>query len=259
MPALRGRLIALEGIDGSGKSTQAGMLADSLGAVLTAEPGGTALGRELRPLLLGRSKVGDGPVGDGPVGDGPVGDGPVGDGPVGSGTTGSDATATPAGRTVSPDDVGSIAPIAELLLMLADRAQDIAENILPALERGSWVVADRFSGSTLAYQGFGRSIDLHTLETVVAVATGGLEPDLTILVDVPVKVALERLNRTSAVELTMTMDRFESAGADFLGRVRDGYLELARSRPDAWAVIDGTLPVDDTAKALLGLVRSRLG
>ncbi len=244
MPALRGRLIALEGIDGSGKSTQAGMLADSLGAVLTAEPGGTALGRELRPLLLGRSKVGDGPVGDGPVG---------------SGTTGSDATATPAGRTVSPDDVGSIAPIAELLLMLADRAQDIAENILPALERGSWVVADRFSGSTLAYQGFGRSIDLHTLETVVAVATGGLEPDLTILVDVPVKVALERLNRTSAVELTMTMDRFESAGADFLGRVRDGYLELARSRPDAWAVIDGTLPVDDTAKALLGLVRSRLG
>ena len=199
----RGRLIALEGIDGCGKSTQARLLADSLGALLTHEPGATDLGRALRRLLL------------------------------------------------DPDRAAPT-PRAEALLMAADRAEHVDEVIAPALAEGRWVVTDRFSGSTLAYQGWGRGLSADPLRQVVAWAAGGVEPDLSILVDVPLDVARHRLASGSP-------DRLERLGTDFHERVRHGFVALARSDPEEWAVVDGTQPVALVASQVADVVRSRLG
>jgi dTMP kinase len=197
----RGRLVALEGVDGSGKSTQATILAESLGAVLTFEPGATQLGRALRRLLL------------------------------------------------DPDrpvlDVRS-----EALLMAADRAQHVAQVIRPALDAGRLVVTDRFSGSTLAYQGYGRGLPVGELRQLVDWASGGVEADLTILVDVPISVARRRLEEMEA-------DRLERLDEGFFSRVRDGYLELA-SQDDRWAVVDGDRVVEMVAADVRDLVELRL-
>jgi len=202
-PPRRGRLIALEGIDGCGKTTQARRLAEGLGAVLTHEPGATDLGRALRHLLLDADH------------------------------------ATPG-------------PRAEALLMAADRAQHVDEVIRPALDAGRWVVTDRFSGSTLAYQGWGRQLPTEPLRQVVAWATGGLEPDLSVLVDVPLEVARQRLAGSGP-------DRLERLDADFHDRVRLGFLALARAEPDQWAVVDGTASASDVAAEIARLVAERLG
>jgi dTMP kinase len=195
--------VALEGVDGSGKSTQARRLASSLGALLTFEPGATALGRALRELLLG---------GDHPA---------------------------PVGR-------------AEALLMAADRAQHVEEVIRPALERGRWVVTDRFSGSTLAYQGHGRGLGLEVLGQLVLWAAGGTVPDLTVLIDVPASVARRRLEAVAP-------DRLERLDASFFSRVREGYLALAAGDPGHWVVIDGDAAPDAVAVELLTAVTTRLG
>ncbi len=190
----RGRLVAFEGVDGCGKSTQAALLAERLGGVLTFEPGATPLGASLRRVLLETDRV-------------------------------------------------PIDPRAEALLMAADRAQHVTEVIEPALAAGSWVVTDRFSGSTFAYQGYGRGLALDELAQVVRVATHGVTPDLTVLLDVPVEVARQR--RTGAVP-----DRFEAEDEEFLERVAEGFSILARAKPDRWVVIDGTGSVDDVAAAV---------
>lgn len=197
-----GRLIALEGIDGSGKTTQARLLAERTGAHLTFEPGATPLGASLRRLLL------------------------------------------------DPDL--AIGTRAEALLMSADRAQHVAGVIAPLLADGRWVVTDRFAGSTLAYQGFGRGMEIAELERLVIWSTGGLRADLSILVDVPVEVAAAR--RAGGEP-----DRLERLGTAFHERVAEGFRRMAGQDPQRWAVVDGTAPVTVVSEAVRCVVEDRLG
>ncbi len=199
----RGRLIALEGIDGCGKSTQARRLAAARGALLTFEPGATPVGQQIRGLLLDPTRP------------------------------------APEART-------------EALLMAADRAQHVEQVIAPALAGGRWVVTDRFSGSTLAYQGWGRGLDIPTLHRLVAFAAGGVEADLSILVEVPPAVARHRLGSAAP-------DRLERLDPGFHGRVADGFAELASSDPRRWVVVDGTAEVDAVASAVAAAVEDRFG
>ena len=201
--APRGRLVALEGIDGCGKSTQARALAARLGALLTHEPGATALGSSLRHLALA-------------------------------------------------PEAPPISARAEALLMAADRAEHVAQVIEPALAAGTWVVSDRFSGSTLAYQGYGRGLPVAELARLVRWAADDLAPDLSVLVDVPVDMARARLGASAP-------DRLESLGPDFARRVRDGFLAQAAEDPDRWAVVDGDAEPDALAARILQLVHDRLG
>jgi dTMP kinase len=187
---MTGRFLVFEGGEGSGKSTQARLLAETLGAVLTREPGGTELGRLIRSLVL-----------------------------------------DPAERFVHAR--------AEALLMAADRAQHVDEVIRPALQRGQDVVSDRFAGSTLAYQGFGRGLDVGELARLSRWAAHGLEPDLVILLDLPVDVARARAGSVP--------DRMEAEDRDFHLRVAEGYRALAAANPDSWVVVDGTGTVDEVA------------
>lgn len=124
--------------------------------------------------------------------------------------------------------------------MNASRAQLVADVIEPAIAAGRFVLCDRFSDATLAYQGYGRGVDLASLRALVAVATAGREPDLTLLVDVPVAVSRERV-RSRAVALGETIDRLEREDAAFHERVRDGYLQLAR-HSERFVTLDGTQP-----------------
>ena len=126
-----------------------------------------------------------------------------------------------------------ISPLAEVLLFSASRANLVDETIRPALAEGKVVICDRFSDSTIAYQGYGRGIDLTTVKQACDMATGGLKPDLTILLDIPVEDGLAR----KAVMGTPG-DRFEQTAIDFHRRVRQGYLALAAEEPERWLVID---------------------
>ncbi len=203
MTRTAGRLVALEGVDGSGKTTQARILAESLGAVLTFEPGATELGRALRRLVL------------------------------------DPAHPAPEVRT-------------EALLLAADRSEHVSRIVRPALCAGRHVVTDRFSGSTLAYQGYGRGIPLDELRRLVSWATGGLEADLTVVVDIDPALARRRVAHEAK-------DRLERLDEDFFGRVRDGYLELAAADPERWAVVDGRDAVEAVAAGVRTTVEQRLG
>ena len=203
MTATRGRLIALEGIDGCGKSTQVRLLADRIGAITTFEPGATRLGAALRILLLDRGE-------------------------------------TP------------VSARAEALLMAADRAQHVAEVLEPALAAGRWVVTDRYAASTLAYQGYGRGLDRGELEGLVGWATGGLRPDLIVLLDLPASVAAARRHGGE-------VDRMESEAADFHQRVADGFLALATDARDPWLVVDATEPVESVAASIWAAVETLAG
>jgi dTMP kinase len=183
----RGCLITVEGIDGAGKSTQVERLAAVLSAaghslVTTREPGATALGRELRRLVLGRELA--------------------------------------------------LAPAAELFLFLADRADHVATVIRPALQRGAIVLCDRFLDSTIAYQGYGREGDLERVRRWDADSREDLEPDLTLLLDVPVELGAERRRREP--------DRYQVLDRDFHQRVRRGFLEQAAAAPARIRRIDGS-------------------
>lgn len=125
-------------------------------------------------------------------------------------------------------------PVTELLLFAASRAQLVEEIIRPALNEDRVVVCDRYVQSTLAYQGYGRGLDLRVVETVNEVATRGLAPDLAILLDLDIEKGLRRKGKAT--------DRFEKEGAAFHSRVREGYLEMARSDPARWLVIDADEP-----------------
>jgi dTMP kinase len=138
----------------------------------------------------------------------------------------------------------------EALMMAADRAQHVAEVVRPALARGRHVVTDRFAGSTLAYQGYGRGLDLDDLRRLSDWASGGLWPDAVVLLDVPVDVARARLSEAP--------DRFEAAGAPFHQRVADGFLALAAAEPDRWIVIDGTGTPDDVTQQVWSALAARL-
>lgn len=188
--------IALEGIDGSGKSTIADRLVIAFHeagekAVLTREPGGTAIGEQIRKVLLGQ-------------------------------------TSTP------------MLPMTEMLLFAAARAQLVGEVIRPALADGMIVVIDRFSDSSLAYQWGARGLDKRAVAFVQELATGGLEPDLKILLDLPVETALGRRMADS-----QDVNRLDRETIQFHTRVRDAYHSLVEADPTRWSVIDADRAEED--------------
>lgn len=208
MSELAGFLIAFEGTEGAGKSTQLELASQALKRAghrvhVTLEPGGTPLGKEIRQLLLHRA----------------------------------DAIPT---------------PLAELFLYLADRSQHLAEVIRPHLERGDVVLTDRFSGSTIAYQGYGRGLDLPTVRQLDAAARQGVSPDLTVLLDCPVRVGLQRARGS---------DRFHGELEAFHERVREGFLTLARN--GSWATVDATVAKEavhgEIMQAILAGIARRSG
>jgi len=143
-------------------------------------------------------------------------------------------------------DPGSSAlvPRAELLLYAAARAQHVAEKVRPALDRGALVLCDRFTDATIAYQGFGRGLEAADIDTLNAMATDGLAPDLTVLLDMPAEDGLRRARRRNAA--TPEEDRFERESLAFHRRVRAGYLQLAREQ-ERFVVIDAVGTVEAVA------------
>lgn len=123
-------------------------------------------------------------------------------------------------------------PDCELLLMFAARAEHLDKVIRPALERGDWVLCDRFTDATYAYQGYGRGLPLQRIAELERLVQGGMRPDLTLLLDVPVEIGMERAGNRS------DPDRFEQENLDFFERIRQGYLSRARAEPERFAVID---------------------
>jgi dTMP kinase len=145
---------------------------------------------------------------------------------------------------------------AEALLMNASRAQLVAQVIRPALARGQTVICDRFADSTLAYQGAGRGLAKHELASVIAFATAGLRPELTVLLDLPVEVGLARKRAPAAAD---EWNRFEAETLAFHERVRDAYRQLARQEPTRWRCFDGQGPVDEVAAQIWREVAGRMG
>ena len=193
-----GLFITFEGGEGCGKSTQSRLLLKKLEqqnvpVVLTHEPGGTALGNELRRALKRRW-----------------------------------------GSFISPQ--------AELFLVAASRAQLVAELIRPALQEGKVVICDRFTHSTMVYQGYGRGLDFTAIQMVNNMATRNLNPDLIIFLDIPPKQGLARKRSLK--------DRFELEDLSFHLRVREGYVKMAATEPDRWLVIDASLPKARIAKII---------
>ncbi|MGH9421082.1 MAG: dTMP kinase [Thermoanaerobaculia bacterium] len=147
-------------------------------------------------------------------------------------------------RAILLDSAMKLDPVAELFLFAASRRQNVVEVIRPALERGATVLCDRFTDSTLAYQGFGRLINLDQLRTLNAWATDSLTPDLTFLFDLPEDTGLTRARSRNA-EAVRDEGRFEAEEMRFHRRVREGYLTLALAERSRFAVIDGEGDVDD--------------
>lgn len=196
-----GILISFEGSEGSGKSTQIGLLADRLESagrdvVLTREPGGTKLGEEIRHLL----KHADAGFG--------------------------------------------MCPEAELLLFAASRAQLVRELIVPSLAAGKVILCDRFLDSTTVYQGVARQLSSDPVQTINNFAVGDAMPDLTIVVDVPAEIGMQRIRR----RVSDLPDRMEQENIEFYQQVRQGYLILAEQMPDRFFVVDGTQPVEAIAE-----------
>jgi dTMP kinase len=145
-------------------------------------------------------------------------------------------------------------PESEVLLFEASRAQLVRQVILPALERGAWVVCDRFFDSTTAYQGFGRGFPVELMETINRFAVGEAVPDMTILLDVNVSLGMQRCAKRQAGQ-AMKYDRFESEALEFHERVRQGYLELARRYPERFRQVDAMRHAEPIADDVWRLVR----
>lgn len=162
---------------------------------------------------------------------------------------------TPLGEALRPialfESAGAIDARSELLLMVAARAEHVARVIRPTIEAGLHVVCDRFSGSTIAYQGYGRGLPINNVRVASELATNGLNPDLNLLMDLDVVHARTRRSRAD--------DHIESAGADFHHRVREGFQVLAAEDPIHWAVIDASGDPDEVENAVHGVLRERLG
>ena len=145
----------------------------------------------------------------------------------------------------------TMTPISELLLFEAARAQLVQQVIRPFLEQGGVVIADRFTSSTVAYQGYGRGLDRELIERLNREATGGLEPDLTVLLDLPVETALARIGGGNE-------DTFDDAPVDFHRKIRRGYSALAASDPGGWLVLDGQRPPEELSRDIWAKVQTIL-
>ncbi|HSR57796.1 MAG TPA: dTMP kinase [Candidatus Binataceae bacterium] len=205
----RGLFITLEGVEGSGKTTQAAALADALrkdgrAVTVTHEPGGTRAGEAIRKIFL--------------------------------------------------DPEVSLDVASELLLVLADRAQHVREKLRPIVEAGEIVISDRYSDSTAAYQGYGRGFDLVLLGQLNRLATAGLVPDLTIVLDCAADTGLAR-TRERVKGQAHRFDRFESERMEFHRRVREGFLAIAKAEPDRVRVIDSEHPLAVVSGEILTAVR----
>jgi dTMP kinase len=152
-------------------------------------------------------------------------------------------------RAVLLDGAAAVDPITETLLLAADRAQEVADIVRPALTRGADVVSDRYVPSSLAYQGIGRGLGIDQVEKLNRWATGGLEPDLVVVLDVDDAVAESRR--------AGPRDRLERAGTEFHAAVRDAYRSLAADR--GWELIDGNAEVEAVAERVWSIVQKRLG
>lgn len=143
-------------------------------------------------------------------------------------------------------------PVSELLLYNASRAQHMKEVILPSLKKGFIVISDRFIDSTKAYQGYGRGIDLKLIESIEGIVIEGIKPDLTILLDLDVKIGLKRNRGINKI------DRLELEDVKFHKRVREGYLKIAKKEPKRIKVIDASKTMEEIHKKIVGVVRDFL-
>jgi dTMP kinase len=148
-------------------------------------------------------------------------------------------------------------PSCELLLMFAARSTHLANVIEPALARGEWVVCDRFTDATYAYQGSGRGMNVEHIALLEQIVQGSLRPDLTILLDAPLDISAARAQQRNST--SGAIDRFEREQRDFFERVRDGYLQRARAEPQRFAVIDASGDRDSTANAIRKAIDEFLG
>lgn len=201
-----GLFITLEGPEGAGKTTQLKLLSkfldeQSIAHTITRDPGGTALGKPIRRVLLNSETA--------------------------------------------------IHPVAELLLYEADRAQNVSEIILPNLKLGKVVFCDRYTDSTIAYQGYGRNLDFKLIDLVNDIATQGLRPDFTILFDIESSAGLARLHPSGH-------DRLEREALEFHQKVRGGYLELSKRDPDRWRTLDAAGPMHAVQEELRRIVMEAL-
>jgi dTMP kinase len=155
-------------------------------------------------------------------------------------------------------DRPALAPETEALLMCADRAQHVAEVIRPALAAGVVVVSDRYADSTLAYQGFGGGADIPSLEAVNRFATGGLTPDLTVMIDLDVRLGLERKRRASRSGED-DLNRIDLRDDSYHERVREGFLALAALEPERFLVVDGTGPPEQISEQIWARVSRLMG
>jgi dTMP kinase len=146
-------------------------------------------------------------------------------------------------------------PLTETLLHFAARADHLGKTVRPALQRGQWVVSDRFADSTMAYQGYGLGVDRRLIEILTRAVVGPLKPDLTILLDLPIKIGLKRAKGRGA---SRGDDRYERMTRAFHRRLRRGYLEIARRQRARYVVIDAARPPDMVAADIWTAVRERL-
>lgn len=146
---------------------------------------------------------------------------------------------------------GEVSPNCESFLFLADRAQHVDCVIKPALKENKIVLCDRHTDSTVAYQGYGRQLDLKRIKALNEIAVNGLKPDLTIVFDIDIETSMQRVGKTK--------DRMESAGMDFFNRVREGYLAIAKDEPDRVKVINSADTIENIHKQVIALVEQLLG
>ena len=149
-------------------------------------------------------------------------------------------------------------PMTEALLLFSARLEHVNATIIPALEAGRWVISDRFSDSTVAYQGYGHGLGQAKMLTLQRLVLGDLQPDLTIILDVPDGVGLARALKREDNKV-VAEDRYERMGSDFHRRVKDGFLDIARYNPERCAIIDADRSPEEVNWSILNLIKLRLG
>lgn len=206
-----GKFITFEGGEGTGKSTQIELLSQYLTSknidhIITKEPGGTEIGKEIRRILLTKR-------------------------------------------------VEELDPISEALLYYADRAHHVRSKILPALEKGIWVLSDRFADSTKAYQfyGYNKKISRELLDELYQIAVGDLKPDLTLILDIDPKIGLKRsLNKAETMEIKET--HFELKELEFHNNLRNGFLEIAKAEPSRCKVLEADVSIEELHRKIVEAV-----